>query len=151
MAKSQETFNKKEKEKARLKKKKEKEEKREERKANPNKGLSLDDMIAYVDENGNISSTPPDINKKRVIDQQEIQIGVPRQSAADQEPEVRQGIVTFFNESKGYGFIKDLKNQNSIFVHVRGLVDPIKENDKVSFDIEMAQKGLSAINVRKLP
>ena len=60
MAKSKETFNKKEKEKKRLKKKQEKMEKMQERKANAEKGKSLDEMMAYIDENGNLSSTPPD-------------------------------------------------------------------------------------------
>ena len=66
MAKSQETFSKKEKEKARLKKRQDKQFKREENKANPKKS-GLQDMIAYVDEYGNLSSTPPDPSKKRVI------------------------------------------------------------------------------------
>ena len=60
MARSTETFSKKEKEKARLKKAKDKKEKAEDRKANAGKGKSLEDMMAYIDENGNISSVPPD-------------------------------------------------------------------------------------------
>ena len=67
MAKSKETFNKKEKEKKRLKERQEKKERMEYRKANATKGKSLDDMMAYIDENGNISSTPPDPKKKRVL------------------------------------------------------------------------------------
>ena len=67
MARSTETFNKKEKEKKRLKKQKEKREKAEERKDNVVKGKSLDEMMAYVDENGNITSTPPDPTKKKKI------------------------------------------------------------------------------------
>jgi hypothetical protein len=63
MAKSSETFNKKENEKKRLKKKKDKEQKKEDRKSNVGKTKSFDDMIAYVDENGNITSTPPDPSK----------------------------------------------------------------------------------------
>ncbi|MGA0558828.1 cold-shock protein [Larkinella sp. VNQ87] len=150
MAKSQETFNKKEKEKARLKKKKEKEDRKEERKASAQKGQQLDDMLAYVDENGNLSTTPPDMSRKRDIRQDEIRIGIPRQEAGEAEPDVRQGVVTFFNESKGYGFIKDLKTQRSVFVHVRGLTDPIKENDRVTFEVEMGLKGENAIKVRKM-
>ncbi|GAB3808039.1 cold shock domain-containing protein [Spirosoma humi] len=144
-----ETFSKKEKEKARQKKRKDKEEKREDRKANAVKGLGLDDMMAYVDENGNISSTPPDPRKKKRIDQEDIQIGVAKQEPTDPQDLIRQGVVTFFNDSKGYGFIKDLQSQESIFVHVNGLKDPIKEHDKVSFTIEMTPKGQSAVGVAK--
>jgi len=64
MAKSKETFNKRQKEKNRLKQKQDKREKMEERKANAKKGKSLEEMLAYIDENGNLSSTPPDPKKK---------------------------------------------------------------------------------------
>jgi cold-shock DNA-binding protein family len=55
--------------------------------------------------------------------------------------------VSFFNESKGFGFIKDSNTGESIFVHVNGLVDTIKENDKVEFDTERGPKGMNAVNV----
>jgi cold shock CspA family protein len=145
-----ETFSKKEKEKARQKKRKDKEEKREERKANAKKGLSLEDMMVYVDENGNITSTPPDPRRRREIDQSEIQIGVMREEDRAAIDATRQGIVTFFNESKGYGFIRDLKSQESVFVHVNGLTEPIAEKDKVTFETTMTPKGLSAISVKKV-
>ncbi|GAA4402841.1 cold shock domain-containing protein [Nibrella viscosa] len=147
MAKSQETFNKKEKEKKRLKKQQDKKDKKEERKANAGKGKDLDDMLAYVDENGNITSTPPDPNKKRTINSEDIQIGVARQEDIDPASLIRTGTVTFFNEAKGYGFIKDLKSQDSVFVHVNALKTQIKQGDKVSFDVEMTPKGPSAIGV----
>ena len=79
MASSQETFSKKEREKKRLKKKKDKEEKKEERQANAKKGQSLEEMIAYVDENGNITSTPPDPRKKKVVNTEDIQLGASKQ------------------------------------------------------------------------
>jgi cold shock CspA family protein len=149
MGRSQETFNKKENEKKRAKKKQDKEQKKEERKANAAKGQSLDDMMAYVDENGNISSTPPDpTKKKKVINQEDIQIGVPKQEDLAPVDIVRKGTVTFFNDSKGYGFIKDHDTQESIFVHVNGLTNPIKENDKVTFEVEMGQKGPTAVRVK---
>jgi cold shock CspA family protein len=147
MAKSQETFSKKEKEKLKLKKRKEKEEKKAERKANAVKGGDLEDMMAYVDENGNLTSTPPDPKKKRVNNVEDMVIGVQRQVAEAVEIQ-RKGIVSFFNESKGYGFIKDLKNQESVFVHINGLVEKIKEGDKVNFEIEMTHKGASAVRVK---
>lgn len=149
MAKSRETFNKKEKEKKRLKKKQEKEEKKEARKASSNKGGDFDDMIAYVDSEGNITSTPPDpTEKKKKIELEDIEISVSKQAPVDPEDLRRKGKVTFFNTSKGYGFIKDLETQESIFVHVKGLVDDIQENDQVTFETERTPKGLSAIDVK---
>ena len=62
---------------------------------------------------------------------------------------VRTGIVSFFNESKGYGFIKDMQTQESIFVHINALTEPLKENNMVTFETEQGQKGLSAIKVKK--
>jgi cold shock CspA family protein len=151
MGRSQETFNKKENEKKKQKKKKEKEERREERKAsaNNNKGDGLDAMIAYVDEDGNITSTPPDPKqKKKEINQEDIQLGAAKRENIDEDV-VRTGIVSFFNESKGYGFIRDKVTQESIFVHMNGLTEPIKENNKVTFEIEKGPKGLNAVNVKK--
>ena len=57
-----------------------------------------------------------------------------------------KGIVKFFNETKGFGFIKE-ENGQDIFVHVTGLKDEIRENDEVVFDVEEGKKGLNAINV----
>lgn len=149
MGRSQATFGKKENEKKRLKKRQDKEEKKEERQANAKKGQSLDEMLAYVDENGNISSTPPDPKKKKEIKTEDIRIGALRQEDMEQDDPIRKGTVSFFNDSKGYGFIKDSVTQESIFVHANGLAgSPIKENDKVSFEVEMGPKGPSAFNVK---
>ena len=148
MARSQETFNKKENEKKRIKKQQDKREKREERKANSNKGKSLDDMMAYIDEDGNLSSTPPDPRKKRIVKSEDMQISTPRQAPVDPSEAFRSGVVTHFNDSKGYGFIKDLETQESIFVHINSLTEPIKENNKVSFEVEMGPKGANATNVK---
>jgi len=148
MARSQATFSKKEKETKKLKKRKEKEEKKEERKSNTLKGKGMDEMLAYVDEDGNITSTPPDPKKKRTIKQEDIQLGVPTREVEPNEA-VRKGVVTFFNESKGYGFIKDKQTQESIFVHINSLQDPVKENNIVTFEIEMTPKGPNAVNVKK--
>ena len=147
MAKSQATFSKKENEKKRLKKRNDKQEKREERQANK-KSMSLEDMMAYVDENGNITSTPPDPNKKKkVINSEDIQIGVARQEDLIDEDPIKKGVVTFFNDSKGYGFIRNTDTQESVFVHVNGLKTQIKEGDKVTFEVEKGQKGPTAVRV----
>lgn len=148
MARSTETFSKKEKEKARLKKSKEKKEKAEERKANATKGKSLEDMMAYTDEYGNITSTPPDPSKKVKINVEDIQIGVAKKEDIPYDT-VRNGVVSFFNEAKGYGFIKDMETQESIFVHINALTEPLKENNMVTFETEQGPKGLSAIKVKK--
>jgi cold shock CspA family protein len=146
MGKPRETFNKREKEKKRLQKRKEKEQRKEERKANAKEGSSLDEMMAYVDENGNITSTPPDPSKKKVIKAEDIVIGTP---TFEHRPEnlPRTGKVKFFNTSKGFGFIEDVESGESIFVHINNLSQPLSENDKVTFSTERGVKGLSAINV----
>jgi cold shock CspA family protein len=105
-------------------------------------------MIAYVDEFGNITSEAPDLSQKTVIKAEDIEIGVPRGAAADPEDAFRRGIVTFFNESKGFGFIKDTSSQKDVFVHVNALIDPIKENNKVIFEIARGPKGYTAVNVK---
>ena len=132
MAKSTATFSKKEKEKKRLKKSQDKREKAEDRKSNFVKGKTLEEMMAYIDEYGNITSTPPDPSRKLKVSAEDIQIAIPKQEEIVQEI-VRNGIVGFFNEAKGYGFIKDLQTQESIFVHVNNLTESIKENNKVTF------------------
>ena len=142
-----ETWSKKENEDRKKKKKKEKEQRKEERKANTKEGKSLDDMIMYVDEDGNFTSTPPDPLTKKVIKGEDIQIGVGKQTNVKADP-TRKGTVTFFNDSKGYGFIKDSDNGDSIFVHVNGLNEPIKEGNKVTFEVEMGHKGPNAVRVK---
>ena len=148
MAKSGETFGKKEKEKKRAKQRQEKAEKMEDRKANAKKGKSLDEMMAYLDENGNLSATPPDPKKKKVFNQEDMQIGVPKYEASEEDI-IRKGVITFFNEDKGFGFINDLQSQERVFIHVNQLAEPVKEGDKVTFEVESGPKGLNAINVRK--
>ena len=147
MGRSTETFGKKEKEKARLKKAKDKKEKAENRKANSGTGKSLEDMMAYIDEHGNITSTPPDPSRKIKINSEDIQIGIAKRQDLPHDT-VRNGVVSFFNEAKGYGFIRDLQTEESIFVHINALSAPLKENNLVTFETEQGQKGLSAINVK---
>jgi cold shock CspA family protein len=148
MGRSTETFNKKEREKKKLRKQQDKREKSEERKAQAVKGQDLDDMMAYVDENGNLTSTPQIPGKRKAVLAENIQIGIARQEDIPVEI-VRTGKITFFNDSKGYGFIKDLQTQESIFVHINGILEQVKENDKVTFEVEQGQKGLNAIKVKK--
>ncbi|MBW6490630.1 MAG: cold shock domain-containing protein [Lentimicrobium sp.] len=148
MARSQQTWNKIENEKKKIKKKKDKAAKKLERSTNTSDGNNLDDMIAYVDEYGRISDTPPDPLAKKVIKAEDIEVGVRKKEDMDPVDENRTGIVTFFNDSKGFGFIKDLATGDSVFVHIKELEEPIKENNKVTFKIERGPKGLNAIEVK---
>lgn len=148
MSKSQETYSKKEKEKKRLKKRQDKALKREERKAN-SEGGGLDAMMAYVDEFGNITDTPPDPTAKKKIKAENIELGVPKREHEALSAE-RTGRVEFFNDSKGFGFIKEEGSGEKHFVHVNGCLEEINENDKVSFELERGMKGMNAVRVKKI-
>jgi cold shock CspA family protein len=147
MGRSQETFNKKEVKNKKEKKRKEKEKKRLIRKETGKKG-SFDDMIAYVDEFGMITSTPPDPNKKIIIDVNTIELSSTKNDPAQKPDYIRKGVVTFFNDSKGFGFIRDMDSKQSVFVHANNLLDKIKENNVVTFEIGKGPKGATALNVR---
>ncbi len=149
MAKSKDTFSKKEQDKKRQQKKKEKEERKAERQANSDKGKSFEEMLAYVDENGNLSSTPPDETKRKEISLEEIEIGVRKQEEVEEEI-VRTGTVTMFNANKGFGFIRDAKSGESIFVHMSALEEQVYEGNKVTFETERTPKGMSAVRVKKV-
>lgn len=146
MGRSQETFNKKEVRSKKEKKRKDKEKKKLARKEGEKKS-SLDDMMAYVDENGRISSTPPDPDKKKIIKAEDIELGIPKSDSENFDP-IRKGTVAFFNDSKGYGFIKDSETKESVFVHVNNVLEEIKEGNLVSFEVEMGQKGPTAVKVK---
>jgi cold shock CspA family protein len=147
MARAHETFGKKETRTKKEKKRKEKEQKRIERKEN--KGSSgLDDMIAYVDEFGNITSTPPDPTQRKAVNAEEIELGAQKSNAPDPADLIHTGIVTFFDTTKGFGFIKDSSNKQDVFVHVNGLNEPIKEGNVVTFEVVKGPKGLNAVNVK---
>ncbi len=148
MAKSQQTWNKKEREKKKQKDKQDKAEKMQERKAAGGSGKKMEDMMAYIDENGNIVDSPPDPAKRKEYNLEDIVIGVPKHEAADPADLLRKGVVSFFNESKGYGFIRDLQTGESVFVHVNGLIDPVKENSKVVFETERGPRGMNAVRVK---
>ena len=151
MGRSQESFSKKEKEKKRKKRRKEKKERREQRKAlkAESGGVSFEDMLAYVDENGNLTSTPPDPTKKKKIKVEDIMLGA---APVDRTPmeTVRKGRVKFFNDDKGYGFLIDSETKESVFVHINNCPkdEDLRENQEVTFEIEMGPKGPNAINVK---
>ena len=61
---------------------------------------------------------------------------------------MKNGTVKFFNESKGYGFVTDDEDNKEYFVHVSGLIDKVKENDSITFELKEGKKGLNAVEVR---
>ena len=61
---------------------------------------------------------------------------------------MKEGKVKFFNESKGFGFIKDSETEKEYFVHASGLIDKVREDDKVTFELQEGKKGLNAVNVK---
>jgi cold shock CspA family protein len=154
MAKSKETFNKKEKEKKKLKKKKDKEQRKEIRRSEGNK--SFEQMIAYVDAFGNITDVPPSAQDRVEINADDILLGAANDNSLyveDSEGKgggTHNGTVIFFNTTKGYGFIKDDKKGESVFVHIHQVEGEIKENMKVTFNVEQGNKGLVAVKVRKI-
>jgi len=149
MGRSQETFGKKEVRSKKEKKRKEKEQKRALKK-NEGKKRSYNEMIAYVDEFGKISSTPPDPAKKTIINAESIELTVTKNSPANFSDTKRKGVVTFFNESKGFGFIRVIESDEKVFVHKTNLTEPIKENNIVVFEIGKGPGGATALNVRIL-
>ena len=146
MARSSETFGKKEQKKKKQMKKKDTMMRKEERRSN-SEGGDLDKMMAYVDENGQISDTPPDPTvKKKVIKAENIEIGVPKKEDVVYDP-IHHGRVSFFEHSKGYGFIKENDSQESYFVHINNCNDEITEGNNVSYELEKGPKGMVAIKV----
>jgi cold shock CspA family protein len=139
---------KREKEKQRRKEKEEKREKMEERRATAGKGKSLDEMMAYIDEDGNITSVPPDPDKKKVFNLEDIEIGVPK--SKETEDLLREGRIDYFDGAKGFGFIVQ-NNREKIFFHINQATYQVKEGDIVNYTVEKGPKGLNAVDVTKKP
>lgn len=146
MAKSKETFNKKAKEQKKQKQRQSKQEKMEERKLSAKKGKSLDEMLAYVDEDGNISDTPPDPRNKKVFKAEDMLISIPQGNERDH---TRSGTVQFFNEEKGFGFIMDSQSKQQLFFHSSNLTEPVKMHDKVQYEMQAGDRGWVAVDVKK--
>lgn len=137
-------MNKKELEKKKDQKRKEKLARKEERKSNVGP-KSLDDMIAYVDENGQLTDTPPDPKKKKEIELESINISTPKME--DVEISELRGRVEHFNSDKGYGFIKNLGSIEKYFFHINSAPASISEGNEVIFELERGKKGLNAVNI----
>ncbi len=141
------SWNKKERENKKKEARKKKEEQKLQRKEAAVKGKSLDEMMVYLDENGNLSPIPPDPSKKVEIDPDSIVIGVPKQTGDEPDAHIRKGVVSFFNEGKGFGFIEEERFGQRIFVHQSSSAVQLKEGLNVAFEIEKGPRGLTAVNV----
>jgi len=143
MGRSQESFRKKEQNKKREQKKKEKELKKENRLNHSDKGKSFEDMLAYVDEYGNITTEKPQEVKKSTVKLEEIQISTPRMTDEDEPIE---GKVKYYNEERGYGFINTLHGERVFFLITDAPRIPNLE-EKVTFKVQKSPKGLQATNI----
>ncbi|MCD7973222.1 MAG: cold shock domain-containing protein [Candidatus Azobacteroides sp.] len=137
------SFNKRELEKKKEQKRKEKQQRKEERKTTGSK--SFDNMIAYVDENGVISSTPPDPARKQKVEMENIQVSTPKKE--DVEDPILKGRVEHFNQDKGYGFIKNLSSIDKYFFHISNAPANILEGNMVTFELERGEKGMNAVKI----
>ena len=116
---------------------------REERQAGGSS--SLDDMIAYVDENGNITDTPPQLRPKVEIQLEDIVIATPKKEDIAAEP--LKGRVEYFNTEKGYGFIKDLASTEKYFFHISSAPEGIGEGRIVLFELMRGTRGMNAVKI----
>lgn len=105
---------------------------------------SFEDMIAYVDENGILHSTPQD-KPKEVIDASLIAVSVTKREDIEVVP--LEGHVEFFNNSKGYGFVKDSAGIEKYFFHISSAPATIAEQDKVTFELERGERGMNAVKL----
>lgn len=137
------SFGKRENEKKKQAKRLEKQKRKEERQAGGT--ASLDDMIAWVDENGNIVDTPPDERNREEVRLEDVAIATPKKEDVEVEP--LRGRVEYFNESKGYGFIKDLGSAEKYFFHISEAPAGIIEGKIVTFETERGTRGMSAVRI----
>ncbi len=138
------SFNKKELEKKKQSKKLEKQKRKEERKANSG-NASFDDMIAYVDEFGVITDTPPDPSQKEKVDLESIAVSTPKKEEVEEVP--LRGRVDYFSVDTGHGFIKGISNTEKYFFHISNAPADIKEGNLVTFELERGKKGMNAVKI----
>ena len=138
------TSGKREREKIEQTKRLDKQRKREERQNSGSR--NFEDMLAYVDENGVLHTTPPDVKPREEIDASQIEISIPRRSEPD-EIIPFQGRVEYFDAAKGYGFIKDSDNGEKYFFHITNAPAEIAEGNRVTFEIERGTRGMNAVRL----
>ncbi len=138
------TTGKREREKIKQNKRQEKQKRKEQRQGSGTS--SFEEMLAYVDENGLLHTTPQDMKPKKEIDVSTIEVSVPKQSETD-EPSFLSGCVVRFNDAKGYGFIKEDDSNEQYFFHISNAPAEIAEGDIVTFEIERGERGLNAVQI----
>ena len=146
MAKSQQTFNKLEREKNKAKKREEKRKKMQARKEARERGELKQEEFVYVDHLGNFTDTPPDPAEKEEIKLESINLGAAKNQDFDEKI---QGKVTFYDNEKGFGFIKNITSQESYFFHFSECPDALAIGDKVEFELIRGEKGMNAVKIIK--
>ena len=141
------SFGKKENEKKKQAKRLEKQKRKEERQAGGTS--SQDDMIAWVDEMGNIVDTPPEQREKQEVKLEDVAIATPKKEETEAEP--LRGRVEHFNADKGYGFIKDLASTEKYFFHISAAPAGIAEGNIVTFELERGARGMNAVGIAVAP
>ena len=139
------SFGKKEREKKKAQKRKEKAIRKEQLKESGEKTSEF----MYMGADGQLTTEKPDptiVREEISLDQ--IHISTPKKEDLEQEDPVKIGIVKFFNDDKGFGFIDEKETKESFFVHINSVEGTIKENNKVSFELEKGPKGLVAVKVK---
>ena len=137
------SYSKKEREKKRRKKKQDKAEKKKQRKL---EGKTSAEFM-YVDENGNLSTTPPDPAKKKKFNAEDIDISVPSSGLSLSSLE-HKGYVKFYDKEKRFGFINETGGKKDYFFHEDNVLDKVQDQDKVIFEVEKGPKGPVAVSVR---
>jgi cold shock CspA family protein len=140
------SFGKRENEKKKQAKRLEKQKRKEERQAGGTS--SMDDMIAWVDENGNIVDTPPEQRERTEVKLEDIAIATPKKE--EMEPEILKGRVEYFNDSKGYGFIKDMASGEKYFFHISEAPTGIAEGNTVTYELERGTRGMNAVRLAQV-
>ena len=131
------TSGKREREKIKQTKRLDKQRKREERQSSGSR--NFEEMLAYVDENGVLHTTPPEVGEREEIDASQIEVSVPRRS----EPEE---IVPFEGRVE-YGFIRNSDNGEKYFFHITQAPAAIAEGNRVTFELERGTRGMNAVRV----
>ena len=133
------TSGKREREKIKQTKRLDKQRKREERQSSGSR--NFEEMLAYVDENGVLHTTPPEVGEREEIDASQIEV------SEIEEEEPMSGRVEYFTASKGYGFIKDAAGSEKYFFHITNAPAGIAEGDRVTFELERGTRGMNAVRV----
>ena len=138
------TSGKREREKIKQTKRLDKQRKREERQSSGSR--NFEEMLAYVDENGVLHTTPPKVGEREEIDASQIEVSVPRRSKPE-EIVPFEGRVEYFDAAKGYGFIRNSDNGEKYFFHITQAPAAIAEGNRVTFELERGTRGMNAVRV----